>query len=119
MVQEMPDPVVTITAQEAQAMRENCNHLIDLQDSLIRLKNNADFKKVFMNEYVQKEAVRLVGLLGDTVINQAPNKEALREDFHERMIGIARFSEFMRQINALGNKAREQLEQINKAIVVD
>lgn len=112
-------PEVTISSNEAEAIRKECHKRIELRNALSRLMTNPDFKKVFMEEYLESEPKRLVLLLGDTVINQSEKKEMYRTDFHERMIGVARFDEFMRQIYNIANQAENQLNNLNQAEIVE
>lgn len=105
-----------ITFDEAQEIRENCKHTIALADALTRLYSNPDFKMVFIDHYMEKEPSRLVHLLGDASVNMGDKKEAIREDVHERMIGIARFAEFIRGVYAMANMAENTLKDLNTEI---
>lgn len=105
-----------ITFDEAQEIRENCKHTIALADALTRLHDNPDFKMVFIDHYMEKEPARLVHLLGDASVNMGDKKEAIREDVQERMIGIARFAEFVRGIYAMASMAENTLQDLNTEI---
>ena len=105
-----------ITFEEAQQIRENCKHQIALADALTRLHDNPDFKMVFIDHYMEKEPARLVHLLGDVSVNMGDKKEAIREDVKERMIGIARFAEFIRGTYAMANMAENTLQDLNTEI---
>ena len=105
-----------ITFDEAQEIRENCKHTIALADALTRLRGNPDFNTVFIDHYMEKEPARLVHLLGDASINMGDKKEAIREDVKERMIGIARFAEFIRGIYTMANVAENTLQDLNTKI---
>lgn len=105
-----------ITFDEAQEIRENCKHTIALANALTRLHDNPDFKMVFIDHYMQKEPARLVHLLGDMSVNMGDKKEAIREDVHERMIGIARFAEFIRGVYAMASMAENTLQDLNTEI---
>lgn len=102
-----------ITFNEAQEIRENCKKQIALADALTRLHDNPDFKMVFIDHYMEKEPARLVHLLGDASVNMGDKKDAIREDVKERMIGIARFAEFIRSTYALANMAENTLHDLN------
>lgn len=105
-----------ITFDEAQEIRENCKRTIALADALTRLHDNPDFKMVFIDHYMEKEPARLVHLLGDASVNMGDKKEAIREDVHERMIGIARFAEFIRGTYAMASMAENTLQDLNTEI---
>lgn len=105
-----------ITFDEAQQMREKCKQQIALADALSRLHDNPDFKLVFINHYLEQEPVRLVQLLGDVSVNMGDKKEAIRADVQERMIGIARFAEYIRGTFALAGMAENTLNDLNAEI---
>ena len=106
---------IELSAEQAEDLKRKCNEAIDLETSLDFLMNNKHFKKVFMEHYSVKEASRLVGLLGDQTINLSQNKDEYRQDFHERMVGIARFNEYLRQVKAIATQSRNTLEQLNNS----
>ena len=105
-----------ITFDEAQQIRENCKHTIALADALTRLHDNPDFKMVFIDHYMEKEPARLVHLLGDASVYMSDKKEAIREDVKERMIGIARFAEFIRSMYTMASMAENTLKDLNTEI---
>lgn len=105
----------SITIEEAKQMREQYNKNIELDLALQRLQNNADFKLVFLENYLINESVRNVGLLGDPTLNYGNNKIVVREDLHERMMGIARFSEYLRYIPLNAQQAKKGLNDLNEA----
>ena len=51
--------------------------LVDLGDSLERLRNNRDFKKIFVEGYFQDEAVRLVHLRADANMQSVDSRKAI------------------------------------------
>ena len=108
----------TITFEQANAIRKSCREKIALAESLDALYANKHFK-MFMDEYLEKEPVRLVHLLGDASINLGDRKEALRNDIQERMIGIARMKEYMRNVYRMAEQAQKTLEDLDKAEVAE
>lgn len=104
----------TITAEQANQLRTEYNRAIALRDHLIRLENNNDFQK-FIEEYTKEEPVRLVSLLAEPSFNLGGKKELHREEIQERMIGIARFKEYIRNVYLLASKAEQSLAELNKA----
>lgn len=109
---------VTITAEEANDMRKECEYWISLRDSLIRLFNNSDFKKVYLEEYEKNQAARLVSCLGNPSFNIGDKKAMHREELHECMIGIARFTEFNRTIINRANQAQRTLNDLTNATII-
>ena len=106
------EQVITISPEEAKLLREESNKRIDISNALIRLTNNPDFKLVFLDEYCTNEPVRLVKLLGEPSFNFNDKKKEYREDLQERMIGIARFDEFMRNIHKTAERAEKTLQDL-------
>jgi hypothetical protein len=104
-----------ITREQMEYMREECNKAIDAATAMDRLQNNADFKQLFIEGYMKDNAARLVGLLGDQTINLGGQKAAHREDIQERLIGISRFGEHVRNIYKLADQAMNTLESLSEA----
>lgn len=109
---------ITITPEEAKALRSECNRKIELANALSRLFVNEDFKKVFLEEYQKEESARLVSLFGEASFNMSDKKEKHREEFLERMIGISRFSEFTRNIFRMAEQAQKTLEDLSNAEIM-
>lgn len=109
---------VTITAEEASNMRKECEYWISLYEPLMRLLNNSDFKKVYLEEYETNQAARLVSCLGDHSFNLSDKKEYHRKELEERMIGIARFSEYNRTIIAKAEQAKQTLSDLANATIM-
>ena len=105
----------TLTPEQATLIREVCKEKIDRADALERLCKNTDFKSVFMDNYVEKEPARIVSLLADASMNHSDKRDLHRVELQERMIGIARFSEYLRMINMLANHAEKDLKHLIEA----
>ena len=105
-----------ITMDEVHARREECKALIAMNEAMVRLHNNADFKAVFLTGYAKDESIRLVHLLGDTNLNARDNADVVCKDIHNRMIGIAKFVEYCRYVELMGDRAKHQLESLDTAL---
>lgn len=106
---------IYLKEEEIASIKKECHAAIKREEALKRLKQNKDFQDVFMTFYLQSESARLVSMLGDQSINMGSNKAKFREDFQELMIGIARFAEFMRNVEAISQQAQNSLKSIEKA----
>lgn len=106
-----------LTPQMANQMREDCKAQIELSNTLSRLESNPDFQKV-CNEYLKEEPSRLVHLLADASMNLGGKKDLHREEIKERMIGISRFSEYLRNVHLLAERATKTLEDLANAEIV-
>ena len=109
------EKIVGLTIEELNQRRNELNKFKAKAEALNRLQNNADFKLVITDGYMEDEAIRLVHLLGDTRFNSDGKKAEHREDFQERMIGIARLSEYFRSIYQLNYQAQRELDGLNEA----
>ena len=109
------EKIVGLTVEELHQRREELKKFGARAEALTRLQNNADFKLVITDGYMEDEAIRLVHLLGDTRFNSDDKKAIYREDFQERMIGIARLSEYFRNIFQMSSQAQRELDGLNQA----
>ena len=109
------EKIIGLTVEELHQRREELKKFSARAEALTRLQNNADFKLVITDGYMEDEAIRLVHLLGDVRFNSDDKKAAYREDFQERMIGIARLSEYFRSIFQLSSQAQRELDGLNQA----
>ena len=109
------EKIVGLTVEELHQRREELKEFSARAEALTRLQNNADFKLVITDGYMEDEAIRLVHLLGDARFNSDDKKAAYREDFQERMVGIARLSEYFRSIFQLSGQAQRELDGLNQA----
>lgn len=109
------EKIVGLTVEELHQRREELKKFNARAEALTRLQNNADFKLVITDGYMEDEAIRLVHLLGDARFNSDDKKAAYREDFQERMIGIARLSEYFRSVFQLSSQAQRELDGLNQA----
>ena len=109
------EKIIGLTVEELHQRREELKEFSARAEALTRLQNNADFKLVITDGYMEDEAIRLVHLLGDARFNSDDKKAAYREDFQERMIGVARLSEYFRSIFQLSGQAQRELDGLNQA----
>lgn len=108
---------ITITAAEAKELRENCEKHIKNEERLNRLMQNQDFKELVLDTYCKAECERLVHLLSEPALMATEKAGYYKADIHEQMIGIAKFSNWMRTIHRLAEQARSSLDSLNKATI--
>ena len=63
--------------QQLERSMKQAQKLVDLGDSLERLRNNRDFKKIFTEGYFEAEAIRLVHLRADSNMQSADSRKAI------------------------------------------
>ena len=113
----MSNKTTSLTAEQANQMRLDCNKTMELEKVLIRLENNGDFKRL-TKHYTEEEASRVVALLAEPSFYMSNDADKYRKDLQERLIGIARFSEYLRSIHRTAGIAQKDLESLDNAEVV-
>ena len=104
-----------ITLDQVRERKEQLKHVVNIVDAFERLCSNNDFKLVFLDNYVEKEPTRLVQLLGDPAYTYGDNREAKLKDLHERMLGIAYFTAYMRGLHIQKEMALKDLDNLSEA----
>jgi hypothetical protein len=91
---------------------------IEKKNRLDRLMSNADFKSLILEDYLEKEAVRLVGLLRDHEMKE----QGVVEDIYKDLEGISSFKQYLRNIGLLARqmesmikRSEEELEALREA----
>lgn len=92
---------IKLTLEEAEAK-------VKLGEALKRLTSNKDFKKVILEAYFEKEAVRLVHSLGDPAVAHNPS---VKEEHTHSMHAIAQLRSFLFNMRAAAEQAELAVEQ--------
>lgn len=79
--------------------------IVDLSDSLLRLGSNRDFKKIILEGYFEREAVRLVHLKADPAM-QTPDKQA---SIVAQIDAIGALSTYFRTLDFNARQARKAI----------
>ena len=90
--------------------------IVDMGNALERLRDNKDFQKVIMNEYLEREAVRLVHLKAD----QNMQSDESQASILKQMDGIGSLTHFFQvvfQKRHLAEKAIESDEQTREELM--
>lgn len=80
------------------------DYYIDLKESLDRLVENQDFKKVILEGYLKTKALGLVNLLARDDIK----KQNKRVDCMEELVGISSLNQYFKMICYMGSKPTEK-----------
>lgn len=89
--------------QELELHLQDAKKMVNLRDTLTRLTNNRDFKKVILEGYLDEEAKRLVHCFAD------PNLSDQEKIITEAMKGIGHFKMFLNHIIVMGNNAEQAI----------
>ena len=93
------------TLKQIEQEIENAKIIVELSDSLERLSNNRDFKKIVLENYFREEAVRLVHLKG----NPAMQKEEHQKAILSSMDAISALRQYFQTIEQQANQARRSI----------
>lgn len=107
-----------MTSFERDEMEQNLKHSIKMEEALNQLEKDDNFK-LLVDTYILKEPVRLTHLLADASLNMSDKATLHRKEIQESLIGIARFSAYLRHIHLLAARAKKELEELNKKEVED
>lgn len=98
--------------QEIELNIKQAQELVNLNTSLQRLRNNRDFKKVFLDGFFKDEAVRLVHLKADPSM-QTPEYQAA---ILKQMDGIGAIRSYFDMIEHQGQMAAQAIEADEEAL---
>lgn len=87
--------------------KEQAETLIEKHESLKRLSENEDFKKVFLEGYLKDEAARLVLLKADFNVKN----NDIQKDIEDKITGIGQFYQYMTIVENLGKQAKISLQE--------
>jgi len=104
MVENTLDPSNEVQALEASIKRNTA--LIDLGNSLERLRSNKDFKKVILEAYFEQESIRLVQLKADPSMQKEENQRAILK----QMDAIGAVGQYFQTVFHLASLARKSVE---------
>lgn len=79
---------------------------VDLYESLGRLYDNDDFKRVILNGYLKDKALESVSLLGVPALKRSGE----RPDVIEDLVAISNLQYFFQMVKNFGSAAKEDLE---------
>ena len=97
---------------EIELSKKDAQKLVDIGKSVDRLLSNRDFKRVILEEFFQKEPVRLVGLLSDTEW-QTPERQA---ELIADMKAIGYLRQFLNTRAAMGDQALAAIEEMDEVL---
>lgn len=101
--------VDSMTQEVLQALELNIKQakkIVELADSLERLSNNRDFKKIIQEGYFEQEAIRLVHLKAD-VNFQTPERQA---SIIQQIDAIGALNKYFETVFYRANQARKAIE---------
>lgn len=79
--------------------------LVELGSAVDRLRSNKDFKKIVIEGYFEKEAIRLVHLKADPSMQSAASQQSITQ----QMDAIGAFSQYLDMALRHADQARKQI----------
>lgn len=103
------------TIQEIELNIAQAREIVELGDSLKRLENNRDFKKVIRDGYFNQEAIRLVHLKADANMQSADKQQSILRDMdaigslNKYFQGVFHKADMAANAISAGEEARDEL----------
>jgi hypothetical protein len=91
---------------------DQAKQFIEKREILKRLETNEDFKKLIMDEYLEKEAVRLVSLLMDNEMQGEQEQDMISKELY----AISSLRLFFRNIYGLAAQMESKIERSEKVL---
>ena len=92
--------------QEIESNIRQSKKVVEFGDAIERLRTNKDFKKVIIEGYFEKEAIRLVHLKADPNMQGDESQKAIIS----QMDAVGTLSQYLYTQGALANMARNSIE---------
>jgi hypothetical protein len=84
----------------------DAQYWVELSESLIRLEDNEDFKKLILSGYIKDKALDSVSLLAVPAMKRAGERPDIMED----LIAISNLQYYFKMVKNFGAMAKEDLE---------
>ena len=98
--------------QDLEQQRADIQEALELRDAALRLSENKDFRRLFIEMYFKTEAARLVQLSSDPVLKQDQREDALSM---AQATGHAK--RFLSMLVVRGNTLSRDVEDLEQQIV--
>ncbi len=91
---------------------DQAKEFMDKSEALKRLERNDDFKKLILEGYLEKEAVRLVGLLMDSEMQGDLEKDLINKE----LFGISSLRLFLRNVHLIAAQMQNQVARSEEVL---
>ena len=92
--------------EEIEMNIKEAREIVEMGNSLERLRHNADFQKVVLKQFMEREAIRLVHLKNDANMQDAESQASILK----QMDGIGSLTHFFNGVFHQSNLARKAIE---------
>lgn len=97
--------------EQLEAQKKDLKVQVELRDQIIKLSQNFEFRKVFHEEFFQKEASRLVRIGGDPNLDEKQRADAI-----SMALATGHVQRYLSANVQMGNMAEENIKQIDAAL---
>jgi hypothetical protein len=83
--------------------------LVERRDMALKLRNNREFKKLILDDYLVQEAARLVTAAGDPLLDEKKQRDCM-----EMAKGAGHLKRYLQVIITMGDTAADDIPQIEE-----
>lgn len=110
LYEEQETEQTEITLEELQEYKASCEEVIDIAKSASKLAENADFKKIIMEQYFHKEPQRLASIMASGRLTESSFNDCVKD-----LRSIGNLQTFLSDLIQKGNIALESLKEAEEA----
>ena len=100
-----------VTVQQLETQRETMKQAVEMRQAVQRLTQNADFRKVITEQFMEKECARYVHASADPALNERNQKDAL-----SIAQAAGHLKRYLSVLIQMGNAAENELDSIDTAL---
>jgi len=97
-INQIPTEKVEEANSEEQVESIVVDYWVSLNDALVRLKENEDFKTLILEGYLKDKAVKGVSMLATDYVKQGGH----RPDVMEQLVAISQLQDYFEMVSQLG-----------------
>lgn len=95
------------TVAQLEQQKSNAKEFMETRDLALRLSQNADFRKLILNDYMIHEAARLVALSADPVLDDRQKTDAMA-----MAQAPGHLKRYLTVLQQMGDKAEQDMEEL-------
>lgn len=100
-----------VTVQQLESQREGMKQAIEMRQAVQRLTQNADFRKVINEHFMEKECARYVHASADPALSERNQKDALSV-----AQAAGHLKRYLSVLIQMGNAAENELDSVDTAL---
>ena len=100
-----------VTVQQLESQREGMKQAVEMRQAVQRLSQNADFRKVISENFMEKECARYVHASADPALSERNQKDALSV-----AQAAGHLKRYLSVLIQMGNAAENELDSVDTAL---